>query len=390
MFCKGFRIALLVCVPAFVAGCEASKSSNPLSPSVAGPIPGVSISAPRLLEPSNGSEIDKNRQPISLVVENATSTGVRPLNYLFEVATDANFNAKVFSRSGVPPGNGRTSLKLPSPLDPEKTYYWRARAQDGANTGPFASSTTFHVKTPVALQAPSLRSPVNGARVAALPTPFVFGNAARSGPVGSVSYTIQISANDSFTAIVAQVNVGEGGGQTSATLGQGLAADKLYYWRARAFDQKNTGPWSGIQTFRTPAVPGGGTPPPPPRPPPGGGKPGSCASSSGPTIAKCIQAKYPDKTVPTSNLDQRRTNMMFLRDRMIEAAICGGFDAGWNLKRGGPELSIDFFAYRKNGLTYGVDIAFDYDNFRNTLKLQWLEDGPGSKMKDYTPRPKCN
>ena len=34
-----------------LAGCEAQKSSNPLSPSVAGPIAGVSITAPQLIEP---------------------------------------------------------------------------------------------------------------------------------------------------------------------------------------------------------------------------------------------------------------------------------------------------------------------------------------------------
>ena len=33
------------------AGCQVSKSSNPLSPSVAGPIAGVTISTPNLLEP---------------------------------------------------------------------------------------------------------------------------------------------------------------------------------------------------------------------------------------------------------------------------------------------------------------------------------------------------
>ena len=29
--------------------------------------------------------------------------------------------------------------------------------------------------------------------------------------------------------------------------------------------------------------------------------------------------------------------MEFLRNRMIEAGICGGLDLGWNLKRGGPD-----------------------------------------------------
>ena len=44
-------IALLLTL----VGCEAQKSENPLSPSVAGPIPGVEITAPGLLEPSMGT-----------------------------------------------------------------------------------------------------------------------------------------------------------------------------------------------------------------------------------------------------------------------------------------------------------------------------------------------
>jgi hypothetical protein len=64
--------------------------------------------------------------------------------------------------------------------------------------------------------------------------------------------------------------------------------------------------------------------------------------------------------------------MAFLRDRMIEAGKCGGLDLGWNLKRGGPDISIDFLAQRINGEVIGIDIGFDYDNLEKTLELQWI------------------
>jgi hypothetical protein len=91
--CAAFTIAL--------AGCEAKKSTNPLSPSVAGPIAGVNITAPRLLEPLQGFKIKESQQPIKLVIENATTNGVRTVTYMFEVASDADFNNKVYARSGV-------------------------------------------------------------------------------------------------------------------------------------------------------------------------------------------------------------------------------------------------------------------------------------------------
>ena len=47
------------------------------------------------------------------------------------------------SRSGVAPGeNGRTSLRLEDSLATGHTYFWRARAVDGANQGPYANTMT--------------------------------------------------------------------------------------------------------------------------------------------------------------------------------------------------------------------------------------------------------
>ena len=59
---------------------------------------------------------------------------------MFEVATDADFNNKVYARSGVPAGdNGRTSVQIDR-LDLGRAYYWRAKADDGANASQFSSS----------------------------------------------------------------------------------------------------------------------------------------------------------------------------------------------------------------------------------------------------------
>src|SRR3954466_12257796 len=84
-----------------LGGCQTSKSSSPTAPTVAGPIAGVSISAPVLLEPSQGFRFKESEQPIKLVVQNATTNGVRALTYTFEVASDSGFSSKVFGRTGV-------------------------------------------------------------------------------------------------------------------------------------------------------------------------------------------------------------------------------------------------------------------------------------------------
>ena len=119
------------------SACEVSKSANPLSPNIAGPIPGVTIEAPKLLEPSNGWQFKPTEQPVVLLIENASSTGVRPLYYRIELAADAGFTNILYANpKQAPGGDGRTSVHLQSALTPDRTYLLagprRGRGQHGA------------------------------------------------------------------------------------------------------------------------------------------------------------------------------------------------------------------------------------------------------------------
>jgi hypothetical protein len=348
-----------------LAACEAEKSENPLSPSVAGPIPGVEITAPRVLEPGQGARYKASQQPIRLMVENATTNGVRPLAYVFEVATDSQFATKVFARAGVPPGaDGRTSVVLDT-LEVGRGYFWRVRAQDGANTGPFAT-VQFEVLPQPQLSPPPLLSPVNNERTATRRPGLTVGASTRNAAVGAVTYQFQVARDAGFGQMAATGSVADGGGQTTFTPDSDLAANVQHFWRARATDGETTSEWSGAQSFTTPAAAPGPSPGPAPGPPPG-----NCVSNNGPAIVACISAKYPERLAPTGSLSQRQANMEFLRDRIIEAGRCGGMDLAWNLKRGGPEISVDFIVERIGGTLLGHDIAFDYDNHSTTLVLYW-------------------
>src|SRR5262245_14693106 len=142
-----------------LTGCQTAKSSSPLAPTVAGPIEGVTISAPVLLEPAQGFKYKESEQPIRLIIQNATTNGVRPLTYTFEVASDSGFSTKVFSKASVAPGDGKTSVTLER-LDIGKSYYWRAWAEDGANTGAKATSG-FEIFPKAQINAPAASSPTN-------------------------------------------------------------------------------------------------------------------------------------------------------------------------------------------------------------------------------------
>jgi hypothetical protein len=373
-------LALAPALLCFLTACEAQKSETPLSPSVAGPIAGVEITPPGLVEPGMGARYKESQQPVRLTVQNASTSGVRPLSYSFEVAVDPAFETRVFGRGSVVPGaDGKTSVQLDR-LDGGRTYYWRARAEDGANSGPFLTAQFDLLPKPV-VAAPVPLAPVNNEQIGSTTATLRVRNADHNAGVGALVYEFQVAANQAFTQMTGAAHAGEGVGETAATITPALPAGAIQYWRVRVTDGETTSDWSVTQVFRTPAAAPG--PPPPSSPPPGGGSGGSCASSDGPAIVACISAKFPAQLAPTHSLGERQANMEFLRDRIIEAGKCGGLNLGWNLKRGGPERSIDFLAERRPGGDMGIDIGFDYDNISNPLRLQWSEAGYGATWEAY-------
>src|SRR5579871_4496709 len=266
---------VLVIAAVAASACESSKSSNPLSATVAGPIPGVNISTPAVMTPTSGMRIAVDKQPITLTVNNASTNGVRPLTYLFEIATDSSFNTKVFTKDGITPGGSQTSVTLPDPLATGRTYYWHARAQDGANTGSFTSAINFDVFTPIVIQAPGLVSPAPNATADSIRPSFVVNNASRSGPVGAITYQIEVADSSAFTNKIAVWTAAEQANttQTTLTINTDLAYSTVYYWHVRAADPTTTGPFSATYAFVTPAQPVVAPPPP------AGGGGGACAAS---------------------------------------------------------------------------------------------------------------
>ena len=221
------------------------------------------------------------------------------------------------------------------------------------------------------LNAPGPISPVGGTKVSSLTPNFSFHNASRSGAIGSITYLVEVSTDASFGGRFATFTHGENGGASGTTTvasASPMPASATIFWRVRGWDGTINGAWSSTQNFKTPAAPappsggggdggggdggggGGGT----------GGSGGSCASKDGDFIVNCISAKYASYRKAGVSSGQRKANMDFLRDRIIEAALCGGLDVGWNLKRGGPAISDDFITERRGG---------DVDRPRHRLRL---------------------
>jgi hypothetical protein len=395
------KVILGAAAAVFLAGCQVQKSANPLSPQVAGPIAGVEISRPALLEPGQDWELRTRDQPVKLLFQNSNSNGERPLTYAFDLASDAAFRNIVFARTGVKPDPGpETRFQLPDRLA-AGTYWWRTRAEDGANASPYSDVKSFNVLAEVILAPPIPSNPKDNMLLSDITPDFRVKAGERSGVTADLEYIVQVSNNSSFTSIAAIFTTKEAGAETHIDNGYAFLHDRTYYWRVRAWhtaDGSEFSNWSPTQTFRTPKPP---VAPPPPPPPGDGGdggggggggtNPNACKSKEGRDIAECIEARYPSYLAARVSDDRRKANMAFLRDRMIEHGKCLGLDLGLNLKRGGPSISYDFLVLRRPGQhDTGVDIARGYDDTDNRLELGWLTYGADRNYghpyyKDYGP-----
>ena len=148
----------------------------------------------------------------------------------------------------MPQGDGgRTSFRLPDALVAGKTYYWRTRREDGANTGWYSAPVSFVIEAPVVLAPPVLVSPVGGQRIGSSPPTFRFRVSSRSGPAGTVIYGLEVSANESFTDKYGVWVVTEQAGEVVFTPVLGLPYDKAVFCACGRTKATRVPPASGRQ-----------------------------------------------------------------------------------------------------------------------------------------------
>ena len=336
---------------------------------------GVVISTPNLLEPGQDWELRTRDQPIKLLFQNADTNGVRPLKYSFDVAADAAFKNIVFARTGVEPdAAGVTQFQLPDRLA-AGTYWWRTRAEDGANTGPYSETKSFNVLAEVVLAPPIPSTPNNGALLIDITPDFRVkaGDAER----GHGRDRIHRPGREQLVVLVDRRDLHDEGIVARDAHRQRLrvpsrqnvllACPRVAYGRRLGIQQLVA--HADLQDAEASCCPAAAAPAPGDDDDGGGGgggggsNPGRAIAARARDIADCIEARYPPYLAAGVSLSARKANMAFLRDRMIEHGKCKGLDLGLNLKRGGPTISNDFLVWRRPGKPdMGVDIGSAYDD----------------------------
>ncbi len=105
--------------------------------------PAVSLGAPGLISPANGSTA--STQP-TLTVSNASHSGsVGAVAYRFDISTTSTFATIAFTGNAAEGSGGQTSFVVGTALAVSTTFYWRATAIDTTNiaTGPASATGTF-------------------------------------------------------------------------------------------------------------------------------------------------------------------------------------------------------------------------------------------------------
>lgn len=108
------------------------------------------------------------------------------------------------------------------------------------------------------VSAPVLVSPGGGERVGNRRPTFVFNNS--TGKFASVNLTYRLELLDGTGNFVLARPVQQGGGQSSYDLDTELIYNVDVQWRVRAEVDGQVGPWSSVETFKSPVQPAAGGP----------------------------------------------------------------------------------------------------------------------------------
>jgi hypothetical protein len=354
------------------AACETEKSLTPTSPNVAGPLANVTISAPAPVWPANGTEV-LNTEPLRLVFGNANSNSERKFWYVVELAADSGFNTKLYTHPRVEPAAGQqTTITVDAKLGSEATYYWRVKADDGANASDYSSTAHFDIVVPVVIDAPVPASPINGATTANNRPNLVVTNGRVEGRAGDVTYVYEVATDQGFSNVVSIALVGRTPGPTTTHPSAALPAGTLY-WRVTATNGRITSPASVVQSFKVPSPAPGPGPGPGPAPLPPGG---DCSKLSTPMdILSCNRARY------TSMGVNEIVEFLRLSSRDLTRAGIPGGPFGLLVKTSGSNCngySCDIICSGNGGNQRQWDVLIDNGGANG---LTWHEVGPGQTVR---------
>lgn len=201
---------------------------------------------PILANPSNGAGVNVFTPTLS--AHNSIDPDRDVLTYEFALYVDAAMTNLVAQAAGIVETGEITSWTTPVTLTENMTYYWHARASDGALTSSWTPTATFTVNTANdAPGSPTLSSPAPGSSVATL-TPTLAVMNAVDPDSDTLTYEFEIYAGTTLVASISGVPQ-DNSGVTAWVPASPLNDNTACQWRARAYDGDRFGPWTAMAAF---------------------------------------------------------------------------------------------------------------------------------------------
>ncbi len=201
--------------------------------------------APAVSSPSEGEVVMGDSA--TLVVNNAFDPERQSLEYWFELDEVNTFDSPAKQASGaIGEGSAATSWTAEGLVE-GRTYYWRAKADDGSAQGPWATSSFRMYTDAKPPQEPTLDNPAPDAWVEVL-APTLSVHPATDPNGDEVSYQFELYSDELLENLEASTTTSELSWARTAP----LQNHQYYYWRARAVDAGGLASgWSDLQRFFT-------------------------------------------------------------------------------------------------------------------------------------------
>jgi chitodextrinase len=190
---------------------------------------------PQPLEPQNGQIIAQMRPPI--ILKASSDAEGDPIYYEIQLYQDPDFTRVLGIEKELQADGERVRWTAPADLADDAEYYWRARARDPFETGPWSQTGQFWVNLVEEPPLPfGLLDPEIGTEVYLLEPVFSWEETFDPDPLSSVRYRVSYTRNPQFTK-ASTITLETDGTFIKAV--KPLHNENTYYWKVEAVD--NTG-----------------------------------------------------------------------------------------------------------------------------------------------------
>jgi len=206
---------------------------------------------PTGLEPRDLAGVTSANPALSHI--NSTDAEGDALTYGYQVFADSLLTELIVETEGQPQSVGNSQWAVSTALDEDSIYYWRSRAFDGFEYGPWSDSASFWVNASDQPPTPfQLATPADSSATTDLLPSFTWTSSSDPDRFDTARYMFLIADNDNFAAADTVSDLSD----TTLTLPDSLVYGNSYFWKVEAFD-KFGGVTPSDQAFRLTVVKAG-------------------------------------------------------------------------------------------------------------------------------------